>query len=79
MLFEQEKEFAKSQSSLPVKLFISVGSLEGEMVTDIQEFSEVLRHSNYGGLELTLLVLEGETHCSAGAQSWQKGLQKIFS
>lgn len=79
LLFEQEKEFFDKQSSLPVKLFMSVGSLEGEMVTDIQEFTDILKHRNYEGLELTLLVIEGESHISAGAQAWVNGIRRIYS
>jgi uncharacterized protein len=79
LLFEQEKEFFKNHSSLPVKLFVSVGSNEGEMVTDIQAFTEILKQRNYEGIELTFLVIEGETHLNAGAQAWLNGLRKIYS
>ncbi len=77
-LFKREQEFSLKNSSLPGKLFMSVGALEGDSVAEIHEFHDVLGSRNYKGLDLSFLEIDGETHLTGIARSWLNGLQILF-
>jgi len=79
VLFEYEKEFAKSHSTLPIKLTVIVGALEEETTTATEDFCSVLKSRDYGGLELNLQVLDGESHMSVIAQVIVKGLKSVYT
>jgi predicted alpha/beta superfamily hydrolase len=64
-MFEVEKKFSESHTSLPVTVFMSVGSLEGASMTPVMTaFADALKSRNYKGLDLKTFVFEGETHNS---------------
>jgi predicted alpha/beta superfamily hydrolase len=79
MIFRCEEDFASDHSSLPVKLFVSVGSLEKDDKVHIGAFSSILAGRHYEGLEFTTLVLEDETHLSGMAPAFVKGVKAIYS
>ena len=75
--FQQEAEYADNHTDLPVRLFISVGSVE-DLAYPVQEFMQVLRERNYQGLVLETLTVEGEGHASNKPESYNRGLRFIF-
>lgn len=77
-MFRREEAFSQNQSQLPVKLFISVGSLES-FEPDVRDFVEALKSRNYKGLDLTTVVLEDETHLSCLAPAFVRGVRAIYS
>jgi len=80
--FEYEKEFAKDHSELPVKLFLSVGRLEEDpgmrMVSNLEEFHANLKSRNYDGLEMEMIIMEGETHFSVLPGAYSRGFRTVF-
>ena len=58
-----EKEYAKNNSSLKAKVFLSFGSLEVKKeIQDLYEFEALLK--KYQGVETKLVIFEDETHVS---------------
>jgi len=76
--FEYEEEFAKKHSDLPVKLFLSVGGLEGGSVISLGRLHRRLEDRNYAGLEMEMVVMEDETHLSVFPGAFSKGLRTVF-
>ncbi len=79
LLFEFEQEFALTNSSLPVSLAVIAGELEGPNTISTGEFCANLSARNYEGLNLTCLLMEGETHLSAIAPLMVKGWKAIYA
>ncbi len=77
-IFQDERELAERRSSLPAKLFMSVATSEDPSVTDVERMAETLRARNYSGLEVTSVLLEGETHLSAVGHTMSRGLRAVF-
>lgn len=78
VLFDYEQNFAEKYSALPVKVAVIVGELERDVVGATRDFCTVLSNRNYEGLELTFMVLDGESHISLLAPLIVKGLKAIF-
>jgi predicted alpha/beta superfamily hydrolase len=79
IIFQYEMDFASNRPSLPLKLFISVGSLEETERVQIEEFSTIFNRRSYDGLDFKMLVLEDETHLSGLAPAIARGIKVIFS
>ncbi len=79
VIFKHEREFAGRRSSLPVKLFMSVASLEVPIVTGAEQMTETLKSRNYTGLELTFAAFDDETHLSVVGKTLSRGLRAVFS
>lgn len=75
--FEQEATYASSHKDLPVRLFLSVGELEG-LKRPVQQFMQILSDRNYIGLEMETLIVEGERHASNKPEAYNRGLRFIF-
>lgn len=78
--FRFEETFSSTNSSLPVRLFISVGTDEPRerMVDPIRRFTEQLEQRSYAGLDLTVHYFEGESHDSAVPGTISRGLRSVF-
>ncbi len=64
-IFGTEKSFSEQHQDLSAKVFMSVGSLEGPLMTPVmKEFAEILESRNYKGLKLKTHIFEEETHMS---------------
>lgn len=75
-----EAEYAAAQTSLPAKVFMSTGSLEGdEPIADILALAETMQSRDYKGLDLTTHVFEDETHVSVAPATFSRGLRIVFS
>ncbi len=78
-MFGLEKEFSKRTQSLPVKVFMSVGSLEGNAMTPVMTaFADSLKSRNYQGLSLTTHIFEGETHMSVVPAMISRTLRVLY-
>jgi len=63
IVFQYEQDFAKMNSDFPVKMFVSVGSLElPKMNTYFQAFESKIKSRNYSNLEYKFERLSGKTH-----------------
>ena len=81
ILLQLEKSFSENHSELPIHLFLSIGSLEGQdnMILPWQELIRAIESRRYSGLSMKTVMIEGETHLSAQPAAILKGLKFIFS
>jgi predicted alpha/beta superfamily hydrolase len=77
MPYAYEKNHAENKRSLPVKLFMAIGGLEG--TSGFQNFADRLRDRNYEGLEFQTRILEGMGHSGGKAEGYSRGLQAVFA
>lgn len=74
-----ESTYANSHSDLDKSVFLSNGSLESNsMKKDGLDLYNSLLSRNYGNLQISYLVLEGETHTSGIGVSLNRGLKAVF-
>lgn len=80
-IFTVEEEFTERSKELPVKLYLSVGALEEDlvdyMVSNLVEFSEVLETRDYSGFTLVMEIIDGENHSSVIPFSISKGIRAV--
>jgi len=80
-IFNLEEEFAGRSKELPVKLYLSVGALEEDlvdnMVSNLVELSDVLETRDYSGFTLVLEIIDGENHSSVIPFSISKGIRAV--
>ena len=74
-----EKSFAATGKPLPVKVFFSVGLLEGGMVDDLRAFIGRLEQRHYKGLDYQVHYFEDESHFSVIPATIGRGLRYIYS
>ena len=75
--YQQEADYFKSHTDLPVRLFVSVGGLES-LSYPVKEFTQILNDRNYSGLNMEVRIIEGESHASNKPESYNRGLQFIL-
>jgi len=75
--FKQESEYASAHKDLPVRLFLSVGEIEG-LALPVQEFMRILSGRGYMGLEMETRIIEGERHAGNKPEAYNRGLRFIF-
>jgi uncharacterized protein len=80
ILFKYEQKYFEKSSNLPVKLFMSAGSLENEdsFIKPLNHFTQILNSRGYSGLELRSIILEEETHYSSCGNAFTKGIRWLF-
>jgi uncharacterized protein len=76
--FKQEKQFAESHKDLPVKLFISVGGIEG-LTQPVKDFIQVMGSRSYNGLKMETRIIEGERHAGNKPEAFNRGLRFVFN
>lgn len=77
-IYSFEKEFAEKAPRPPVRVFMAVGGLEGN-VDAFEKFVDQLKSKNYKGLEINSRVLEGMGHSGGKAEGYTRGLQAVFA
>lgn len=82
VIFATECACAAERTDLPVRLFLTAGSLEERVieptVSSLYRMAALLKNRNYPGLALTLVLFEGETHSSIVSASVARGLRSVF-
>ena len=79
VLLRIESQFARHERSLPKRIFMSVGAEEAaDMHERFRPFADSLMSRRYRGLELTAVVLPDETHLSAFATAFGRGVRTIY-
>lgn len=78
--FEYEKKYFEKSSNLPIRLLLTVGSLENQesYIKPHEQFTQILNSREYSGLELRFIILEGETHYSSCGNAITKALIWLF-
>lgn len=78
-MFKIEKTFSAKNQSLPVQIFISVGSKEGKSMTPVMTaFADTLKSRNYKGLTLTTHIFDDETHMSVVPAMISRTLRVLY-
>ena len=83
-LFDLEASLAARAQDLPVRLFLSAGSLEEAhdprcgLVSNLYGLEARLRARAYPGLDMALQVFEGENHMSVFPGAVTRGLGHVF-
>jgi len=75
--FRQEKKFAETSKTLPVRLSISVGGTE-ELTQPVKNFMDVLKSRSYNDLKLETRVIEGEGHAGNKPEAYNRALRFMF-
>lgn len=80
ILFKYEQKYFEKSSNLPVKLFMSAGSLENQdaYIEPLNHFTQILNSRGYSGLEVKSMILEEETHYSSFGNAFTKGIKWLF-
>lgn len=79
VVLEQEEVYAASHDSLPVKLYVTVGSEEDEAEIDSwEQLCDRLTSREYKGLELSSEILEGETHMSGVGIGYSRAYRRLY-
>ncbi len=74
-----EKRFAETGAGLPAKVVLLVARQPGDDVPKEIPFVEGLLARNYGGLDLKLLVMDGENHGTIIPLLMTKGWPAVFA
>lgn len=77
IVLQLERNFAKKNTGLPVKLFMAHGDME--FPAPFQLFVDTLKKRQYAGLELQTRILENTGHSGTKAEGYTRGLQWVFS
>jgi predicted alpha/beta superfamily hydrolase len=81
-IFKQERRFAKTNKTLPVKLYLGVGELEeheeSRMVSNVIQLAARLESRKYKGFSLTKHIADNCDHCASIARTFQAGLQAVL-
>lgn len=80
VIFSHEKEYANRNTTLDAKVFMSVGSLEEDlMVTPVKYLAHALTGRNYKGFEFHTHVFENERHFTVIPATLSRGLRILVS
>ena len=79
VILKAESRFAREQRRLPKSIYMSVGSEEPfDMLERFQPFADSIQSRGYSGLTFTAAVLPNETHLSAFATAFTRGLRTVY-
>jgi predicted alpha/beta superfamily hydrolase len=73
-----EAEYAAQHTALPAKAVVVVGSLEENEVAGVAWMETEVRARAYAGLDLTTLVMDGESHVSVMGRWMIDGWKKMY-
>ncbi|HEY4612893.1 MAG TPA: alpha/beta hydrolase-fold protein, partial [Bacteroidota bacterium] len=77
VIYSFEKQYGEKRSSVPVRLFMAQGELEGGM-QGFEKLVDRLKSRAYEGLKLQTRVLENIGHSGSKAEGYTRGLQWVF-
>ncbi|MBI5647733.1 MAG: alpha/beta hydrolase [Ignavibacteriae bacterium] len=78
-VFKQEAEYRAAHDSLTARIFVTVGSEEGEwLVTSWAKLKDRLQYRQYAGLNVTTMMFEGETHSSVIPGTYSRALRVLY-
>jgi hypothetical protein len=81
LIFKEERRLATTSRDLPARVYLAVGSREGnnqrDMVADLRRFAATLEQRKYPGLRLRWSVEADETHNSVFPGALSDGLRFV--
>jgi len=78
VVFEYEQAYADMHADLPVKLLMTAGSRETDLLEPFHRMADNLESRGYPGLELQAQIIEGEGHISGGASAISRALGLFY-
>lgn len=80
VIFEFEEAYSQNNSDLPIKVYATMGSLEGAvMVASFEEMESRINSRNYPSLIYKSEILKGYGHSRSDYISYGKGLTYVFN
>lgn len=77
--FSRERNLYEQTHILPVNLYMSVGSMEGFMVSDMKRMQQNLTDHNYEYFTLSCHVYEGKDHKTNKEITYRDGIQWVLN
>ncbi|MFZ2055591.1 MAG: alpha/beta hydrolase-fold protein [Candidatus Aminicenantales bacterium] len=79
VIFQYEKEFARTHKTLNAAVFLSTGKDESaRMIRTTEKMIRTIEDGNYKGLQFNYLIPEGEHHRSVFPYAFTKGARWLF-
>jgi hypothetical protein len=76
--WEFERAFAKTGKDLPVRVMLTVGSLDSRNIESVERLDNVFRSRKYGRLMWQTTIFDSETHNSAIPLSLSRGVRWLY-
>jgi predicted alpha/beta superfamily hydrolase len=77
-IWKFEQEFSQGHKNLPVRVFLTGGSLDEQHTAMVRKLDDVFRSRKYGRRVWHTEVFSGETHSSVGAVSLTRGIRWLY-
>lgn len=78
LAYTRERTLYGETHILPVNLYMTVGSLEGSMVSDLNRMQQTLIGHNYEYFNLSCHIYEGKDHSTNKEISYREGIQWVL-
>jgi predicted alpha/beta superfamily hydrolase len=78
-VIDDEEAYASTHSDLPVKLFITAGEKEVDLLKKLSPFLKQLQSRNYPRLDLTTQIFTGEGHATAAPAAISRALCVLYN
>jgi predicted alpha/beta superfamily hydrolase len=76
-LSKHEEAFSKKQLTKPVRVYMTVGDVEGGR-PGFEKFAATMKNRNYNNVRLHAKVLENTGHSGTKSETYSRGLQFVF-
>jgi hypothetical protein len=78
LAFTRENALYAQTSVLPVNLYMTVGSYEGSMVTDMEQMQQILEGHEYEYFNASYHVNQGKDHTTNKEQTFREGIPWVL-
>lgn len=78
LAYTKERNLYYATQILPVNLYMSVGSMEGSMVTDLNRMQQTLIGHNYEYFNMSCHIYEGKDHSTNKEITFREGVQWVL-
>ncbi|HLN72728.1 MAG: alpha/beta hydrolase-fold protein [Methylococcaceae bacterium] len=78
LAYTKERNLYYATQILPVNLYMSVGSLEGSMVSDLNRMQQTLIGHNYDYFNMSCHIYEGKDHSTNKEITFREGVQWVL-
>lgn len=75
-IYKTEKIYYENHTSLPIKLYMTMGALEFYPV--FEKFVELVKQRNYEGLQMETSILSNTKHSGTKAEGFSRGMRFVY-
>lgn len=79
LAYKRERTLYGQTHILPVNLYMTVGSMEGSMVSDLNRMQQTLIGHNYDYFNMSCHIYEGKDHSTNKEISYREGVQWVLA